>query len=67
MCVGCGRVDDDKAANIIIDDSRSGKLGKITLEKVRDCMSNLNNQVELDEELRLKANKALERMVEVAK
>ena len=30
-------------------------------------MSNLNNQVELDEELRLKANKALERMVEVAK
>ena len=42
-------------------------MKRITLEKVRDCMSNLNNQVELDEELRLKANKALERMVEVAK
>lgn len=33
--VSGGRVDDDKVANIIIDDYRSGKLGKITLEKVR--------------------------------
>ncbi|NLC88043.1 MAG: ribosome biogenesis GTPase YlqF, partial [Clostridiaceae bacterium] len=30
-----GRIDEEKASNILIDDFRSGKLGKITLEKVR--------------------------------
>lgn len=34
--VSGGRVDDEKISNIIIDDYRSGKLGKITLEKVKD-------------------------------
>ncbi len=33
--VSGGRIDDIKVANIIIDDYRSGKFGKITLEKVR--------------------------------
>ena len=31
-----GRIDDEKVANIIIDDYRSGKLGKITLEKAKE-------------------------------
>lgn len=30
-----GRIDDDKTSKIILDDFRSGKLGKITLEKAR--------------------------------
>ena len=34
--VSGGRVDDDKVANILIDDYRTGKLGKITLEKVKE-------------------------------
>lgn len=34
--VSGGRVDDEKISNIIIDDYRRGKLGKITLEKVKD-------------------------------
>lgn len=32
--VSGGKVDDEKLANIILDDFRSGKLGKITLEKI---------------------------------
>lgn len=32
--VSGGRIDDTKVANIIIDDYRSGRFGKITLEKV---------------------------------
>ena len=31
--VSGGQVDDEKVARIILDDFRSGKLGKITLEK----------------------------------
>ena len=34
--VSGGNVDDEKVANIILDDFRSGKIGKITLEKVGD-------------------------------
>lgn len=30
-----GNIDDDKTANLILDDFRSGRLGKITLEKVK--------------------------------
>lgn len=30
-----GNIDDNKTANIILDDFRSGRLGKITLEKVK--------------------------------
>lgn len=30
-----GNIDDEKTANIILDDFRSGKLGKITLERVK--------------------------------
>lgn len=30
-----GKVDDEKTANIILEDYRSGKLGKITLEKIK--------------------------------
>ena len=30
-----GYVDDEKTSKIILDDFRSGKLGKITLEKVK--------------------------------
>ena len=33
--VSGGQVDDEKVARIILDDFRSGKIGKITLEKVR--------------------------------
>ena len=32
--VSGGQVDDEKVARIILDDFRSGKLGKITLEKI---------------------------------
>lgn len=32
--VSGGRIDETKVANIIIDDFRSGKLGRITLEKI---------------------------------
>ena len=34
--VSGGRVDDEKVANLLIDDYRTGKLGKITLEKVKE-------------------------------
>ena len=30
-----GIIDDEKTSRIIIDDFRSGKIGKITLEKVK--------------------------------
>lgn len=33
--VSGGRVDDEKTANIILDDYRTGKIGNITLEKVK--------------------------------
>ena len=33
--VSGGKVDDEKTANIILEDYRSGKLGKITIEKVK--------------------------------
>ena len=33
--VSGGQVDDEKVARIILDDFRSGKIGKITLEKIR--------------------------------
>ena len=33
--VSGGNVDDTKTANIILEDFRSGKLGRITLEKVK--------------------------------
>ena len=33
--VSGGEIDDEKTANIILNDFRSGKLGKITLEKVK--------------------------------
>ncbi len=33
--VSGGNVDDEKTANIILDDYRSGKIGKITIEKVK--------------------------------
>ena len=29
-----GRIDDEKTSKIILEDFRSGKLGKITLEKI---------------------------------
>ena len=32
--VAGGNVDDEKVANVLLEDFRSGKLGKITLEKV---------------------------------
>ena len=32
--VSGGNIDDEKTSNIILDDFRSGKLGKITLEKL---------------------------------
>ena len=31
-----GVVDENKVANIVLDDFRSGKIGKITIEKVGD-------------------------------
>ena len=31
-----GNIDENKVANIILDDFRSGKTGKITLEKVKE-------------------------------
>ena len=30
-----GNIDDEKTSKIILDDFRSGKLGKITLEKIK--------------------------------
>ena len=32
--VSGGRIDEAKTANIILDDFRSGKLGKITIETI---------------------------------
>ena len=31
-----GNIDDEKTARVLLDDFRSGKLGKITLEKIVD-------------------------------
>ena len=33
--VSGGNIDDEKVANIILEDFRTGKLGNITLEKVK--------------------------------
>lgn len=41
-------------------------MKSVTLEKVADCLENMSGVVEIDEELRLKANKPLERMLELA-
>ncbi len=41
-------------------------MKKITLQKVVDCLESMSNQVELDEALRLKAGKALQKMLELA-
>ena len=32
--VSGGQVDEDKVANLLLDEFRSGKIGKITLEKI---------------------------------
>ncbi len=42
-------------------------MKKVSLENTRDCLKYLNNQVELDEQLRLKAKTALDKMLELAK
>ena len=42
-------------------------MKKNTLEKVRDCLKNNTNQIELDEEFMAKAKKPLEKMHELAK
>jgi quinolinate synthase len=42
-------------------------MKSITLEKVYDAMENMNNQVELNEVLSKKANKALAKMLELAR
>lgn len=42
-------------------------MKKNSLEKVRDCLKNNNNRVELDEDFIAKAKKPLERMHELAK
>ena len=34
--VSGGEIDDEKTAKIILNDFRSGKLGKITLEKINE-------------------------------
>jgi len=33
--VSGGRIDEEKVANLILEDFRTGKLGKISLEKVK--------------------------------
>lgn len=42
-------------------------MKRITLEKVADALEQMTNTIELDEETRIKANKPLERMLELAK
>ena len=37
----------------------------ITLEKVADALEQMTNTVEMEEEMRLRANKPLERMLEL--
>lgn len=41
-------------------------MKKITLENVRDALRDMKNPVELPEELRQKAKKALDAMLELA-
>ncbi len=40
--VSGGNVDEEKVANVVLDDFRTGKLGKISLEKVTVTTQNLN-------------------------
>lgn len=42
-------------------------MKRITLEKVRDVLDYSKNQVEIEEELRCRANEPLKRMLELAK
>ncbi len=42
-------------------------MKKVSMENTRDCLKSLTNQVELDEQLRLKAKKALDEMLRLAK
>lgn len=42
-------------------------MKKVSMENTRDCLKSLANQVEMDEELRLKAKKALDEMLRLAK
>ena len=39
----------------------------ITLEKIADTLENLDNRIELDEDLRVKANSSLTKMLDLAK
>lgn len=40
-------------------------MKRITLEKVADALERMSNRIELDEEMRIRANKPLERMLEL--
>ena len=42
-------------------------MKKVTLEKVLDCLKNESNEVLISDEIRKKADKALEKMLELAK
>ena len=41
-------------------------MKKILIEKVRDCLKEENNEIILDENMMINANKPLEKMLELA-
>lgn len=41
-------------------------MKKILVEKVRDCLKEENNEIILDENMMINANKPLEKMLELA-
>lgn len=57
----------DKKFYLVNDKQVCSNMKKITLEKVLKTLQTFNNQIEMDEEKRLKALQPLERMLELGK
>lgn len=55
----------DKVFHLVSDKMVCADMKKITLEKVFDALSNMKSQVEVSDEVREKANHALNRMLEL--
>ena len=57
----------DKCFYPVQDCQCCADMKKVTLEKVLDCLKNESNEVLISDEIRKKADKALEKMLELAK
>lgn len=57
----------EKSFYSVMQGQRCADMKKVTLEKVRDCLKEEKYEVEITEDTREKAQKALDKMLELAK